>query len=327
MQEPKFVSYSLDDLKRLGVKIIPLEETAALTSENPPAAPPSTPLHPRPGSRDPFIGQINEAEAHRLGLEKVKVEAFPKAQKLMLAVIQKNVLMFDLTLDACKNYFVTAWLRDCPDLPPPYVLKDKDGIILPDQTDLTDVDWDKSDFWYLQQLQTGKINSNLDTDNPIPALPSFDKPATLFVMDWEEGDHDNTTFQKTKSPLLKELLGTESVVNIKREDLDNALWHGDPSLKIKTPEHIALITILGLNPNTHNLRLIAQDEYARLAPSKNWGTKNLWTMYNNYFNRGAIMRSLFGGNRGGGGASTVITDSRDEADPFSAVRLVLECTV
>ena len=327
MAEPKFVSYSLEELQRLGVKIIPLEETAALTQENSPAAPPSTPLRPRPGSRDPFIGQINEAEAHRLGLEKVEVEAFPKAQELMMRVIQKNVLVFNLTLDACKNYFVTAWLRDCPGLPPPYVLKDKDGKILPDQTNLADVDWGKSDFWYLQQLQTRKIISNLDTNNPISARPSFDKSATLFVMDWQEGDYNDPTFQQTKSPLLKELLGTESVVKIKREDLGSALWQGDPSLKQKTQKHIDIIKKLGLNPATHNFRLLAQDEYARLAPSKNWGTKNLWTMYNNYVFEGDGVRGLGGGSREHGGPSRVDSYWRGRAASDLTVRLVLECTV
>ncbi len=292
-----------------------------------PAAPPSIPLHPRPGTRDPFIGKINEAEARRLGLEKVQVEAFPQAQELIKSMINSTMQLYDVATAKGRLQFFTEWRARCPDLPPPCVLKDKDGKILPDQTKTTGVDWDKSDFWYLHQLQAGKINSNLDKDNPILVRPSFDKSATLFVMDWEEEDYNFTYFGQTKSLLLKELLGTESVVNIKREDLDSALWQGDPSLKIKTSKHTDIIKNLGLNPNTHNFRLIAQDEYARLAPSKNWGTKNLWTMYNNYVFGDVNVRGLRGGNRGNGGASRVDDDWRVNAFSDIAVRLVLECTV
>ncbi len=291
-----------------------------------PEGPPTLP--PRPGSRDPFFGQINEVEAHRLGLEKVELQALPEAQELMMRVIDRTRAdAIDIGSAAGRKSFFTTWLRVCPDLPPPCVLKGGEGVILPDQKNTTNVDWNRSDFWYLTQLQAGEIISNLDKDNPIPAHPSFDKPATLFVMDWQEGNYIDSAFPQTKSSLLGELLGTESVVNISRQYLDIALWEGDPSAKIKTAQHMKLITNLGLNPNFYNLRLIAQDEYARLAGAgKNFGKSSLWTWFDDYQVEGDAVHSLLGGRREFGGVSNVDCSSRSGACPDFAVRLVLECT-
>ena len=316
----KFVSISVDELVKRGARIVSPEELAEREqkrSDAPPALP------PRPGSRDPFVGQINEAEAERLGLERVKLQAFPEAQDLMARIFDRTRAdAIDIGSAAGRELFFVTWLKSCPDLPPPCVLCNSAGTVLPDQTGTVGVNWSKSDFWYLTQLQAGKIMSNLDKDNPIPAYPSFDKQATLFVMGWQEGDYYQAT-----SPLLKELLRTESVVNISRESLDAALWEGDPSAKIKTAKHMELITNLGLSPNNYNLRLIAQDEYARLAPIKNFGKSNLWTMYSDYVFERNDVNSLRGGNGVYGGASYVDSDSRGSARPHAAVRLVLECTV
>ncbi len=315
----KFVSISVDELVKRGARIVSPEELAEREqkrSDAPPALP------PRPGSRDPFVGQINEAEAERLGLERVKLQAFPEAQDLMARIFDRTRAdAIDIGSAAGRELFFVTWLKSCPDLPPPCVLCNSAGTVLPDQTGTVGVNWSKSDFWYLTQLQAGKIMSNLDKDNPIPAYPSFDKQATLFVMGWQEGDYYQAT-----SPLLKELLRTESVVNISRESLDAALWEGDPSAKTKTRKHAELIKNLGLNPNNYNFRLIAQDEYARLASTKNFGSNYLFTMYNNYVLEGVVAYGLYGGARKCGSVSYVGNDSRDEANSNVAVRLVLECT-
>ncbi|MBI5230289.1 MAG: hypothetical protein HY981_03275 [Candidatus Magasanikbacteria bacterium] len=70
------------------------------------------------------------------------------------------------------------------------------------------------------------------------------------------------------------------------------------------------------------LRHIAQDEYARLALSKAWGQKALWTNFNNYYleDNGA-RKGLVGGDCGNGGC--YIGCPRGYAGGDLAVRLVL----
>ncbi len=318
MPEQKFVSFSLEELQRLGLKILPPEETAALTSENSPAAPPSTPLRPRPGSRDPFIGQINEAEAHRLGLERVEVEGNPAAQDCIARIFdQTRTDKFDILnadekkSSAALDQFVIAWQHVAPNIPVPHV----------------------SGRDYLKRLAQGNIISNLDATKKKISPPHFEKSSVLWMEDWNEGDYNDPTFKQTTSPLLTELgvkqkdgkLAT-GVVKISRIAVDEALWTGDPSLKTKTQKHTALITTLGLDPAHYNFRLIRQDEYARLAGAgANFGKSNLWTSFDDYWVEGVGVYGLAGGYRDVGGASTVGRSSRDDAVVDLAVRLVLEC--
>ena len=322
MAEQKFVSYSLEELQRLGVRIIPLEETAALTSENSPAAPPSTPLRPRPGSRDPFIGKINEAEARRLGLERVEVEGNLAAQDLMARIFdQTRTDKFDiLNADKIKSssaihQFVTAWQQAAPNIPVPYVVMKYVN--------------------YIERLAQGNIISNLDKNNKKISPPHFEKSSVLWMENWNEGNYNDATFKKTTSPLLTELgvkqkdgKPATGVVDISRIAVDAALWTGgDPLSKIKTPKHTALITKLGLDPEHCHFRLIRQDEYARLAGAgKNFGKSDLWTWFDDYRVEGGFVRGLTGGYRGVGGPSVVDCQWRADAADVLAVRLVLECT-
>lgn len=116
----------------------------------------------------------------------------------------------------------------------------------------------------------------------------------------------------------------ESTVNIKRQDLDAALWQGDPANRIPTPKHKELLTSLGLNPTQYELRPIRQDEYARLAQEKAWGQKNLWTNFDHYGLEGdGARRGLLGGRAVHGGPSDVGDYSRGSASGYLAVRLVL----
>lgn len=261
--------------------------------------PPGEMIEIRPPTPDlPF----NETEARRLNLERLEVRGNQEAQKLIDQVIDGSI---DITTDDGKKQFTETWAVNCPNLPAPCVP-------------------DKSYWWYLTQLAKHKIIANLEGPEQ-PAIPHFDQDGVILVDSWQETNWDAPDAPtKHKSPLLKALLNHESTVNIKRQDLDSALWQGDPSLRIPTPKHKALLQTLGVDPAQFELRPIRQDEYVRLAKTKGWGQKNLSTNFDHYGLEGdGVCGGLRGGNRGLGGPSSVGRDSRDGAAGILAVRLVL----
>jgi hypothetical protein len=299
MKPGKVFSMSIEEFEaRAAAGLVELVPKDSFITPEPP------PVPPRRGARDIFRG-INEQEAKRLGLERVEIEGSPAAQDLIMRICDRSRKdAFDVTNDAGQKAFTAAWKQSCPTIPPP----------------------DGNSFWYLKELQSSRIISNLDPNNPQISHPSFDQPRVLWMQDWQEGDCNNNAFQKTTSPLFQDLLGTASVVNISREKIDAALWIGDPSTKQLTPKHEQLIKSLGLNPNTHNFRLIRHDEYARLAGAGlSFGKSSLWTWFDDYHFEGGQVHGLLGGDRVYGGASNVDRDSRDFALGDIAVRLVLEC--
>lgn len=272
----------------------------------------SNPILPDHSSSEGEFANLNETEALRLGLERVEIVGNPQAQDLVNRIIGQTTPRFDVANTDDKisttviSLFATAWKAAAPNIPVPCVPGKYVG--------------------YIKALATGRIISNLDKDHKIISSPQFDKPKILWIESWEEGDYNNEQFKTTASPLLKELgiNATGIKVNISRETVDAALWTGDPSNKQKTPRHLALIRKLGLNPDHYNFRLIAQDEYTRLAAVKNFGKSNLWTMFNDYWVQGETVCSLDGGSRVYGGASGVGYGNRGNAYDDLAVRLVLE---
>lgn len=279
----------------------------------------SAPAHERIADAGDFDG-MNETEARRLGLERVKLRASKEAQNLLERIFnQQSANRFDvannddkIAADAVQR-FVDEWKQKVPNIPVPCV--------------------PGSATAYLKRLAQGNIIKNLVPNKKITAIPNFDKPITLWIENWQEADYTDNKVKNAVSPLLQELGVQQSdkkvaagVVNISREAVDEALWSGDPSTKTKTPKHTALLVKLGLNPARYNFRLIAQDEYARLAGAgKNFGKSNLWTWFNDYLVVGADVHGLSGGFRGCGGPSYVDFGPRDYAAWFLAVRLVLEC--
>ncbi len=265
---------------------------------------------------------LNVQEAERLGLERVEIQGSPEAQKMLERIFdQSRPDKFDVAnLDDKKSkaeiaQFVAEWKQRVPNIPVPCeVAQGYTG--------------------YLKALATGKIIKNLDKDHPFSGIPHWERSAVLWMENWQEQDWDtNDKLKTTPSPLLQELGIKQSdnklaagAVNISREAVDTALWvGGDQTKKQKTPQHIALLQKLGLDPAVHNFRLIAQDEYARLnGVGKNFGKSNLWTWFNDYWVEGGDVYGLNGGNRGRGGPSGVGRSSRGLANAYLAVRLVLE---
>jgi len=267
----------------------------------------------------------DKAEAKRLGLERLEIKGYPKADVLIrqFTVKIKPLLKalesatdkdekkrLQEQFEAEKTAFVAAWQKDCPGLPMPCVPG-------------------RNDWWYLIQLAKDRIIFSL-TDNAKTVLPNFGRSEVILMDSWQEEDWheempgtENEKMQKIISPLLQEFLGSgfEGVVNIKRDDLDALLWDGDPGDRIPTTKHKEVLEKLGLNPNEFEIRCIRQDEYARGAVLQGWGQKSTWTNFDHFFlGDDGDRNSLIGGSREHGGASDVW---RGNASDYLAVRLVL----
>lgn len=119
-------------------------------------------------------------------------------------------------------------------------------------------------------------------------------------------------------------MGQDSTVNIKRQDLDKALWKGDPAQRIPTDKHKTLLKKLGVDPDQFELRCMRQDEYARGATAHSWGQKNLWTNFGHYFlGDDGARHGLSCGHRDLGGSSRVGSSWRGSVNDYLSVRLVL----
>ncbi|MEK7625386.1 MAG: hypothetical protein AAB467_03480, partial [Patescibacteria group bacterium] len=248
---------------------------------------------------------INYLEAKRLGLEVNMIRGSEAARRLLGEVTDKTI---NITTKKGQKAFVDQWKKECPNLPMPCV--------------------PPNDFWYLTQISQSRIISNLEVSGQRanqPAAPHFEKDEVLLVDNWTEQDYSSPEAALShQSKLLEALLGTGSTVNISREIIDNALWEGDPSNREPTEQHQKILKQLNCDPKQLELRLIRQDEYARLAPAKQFGQKNLWTNFDNYFlGDDGDRYGLSGGYHGFGGPSCVGSDWRGYAHDYLAVRLVL----
>lgn len=272
--------------------------------------------------------EYNESEARRLGLIKLELEGKPQADILITQYIDdtKSILAeLDTTKDEDRKkelqkhlktkqvIFVDGWQKSCPDVPIPCVLA-------------------KNDWWYMNQLARDKMVSSL-INNSKTVRPNFSDAEIILADSWQEEDYEEKVagtedkiMQTVVSLLLQEFFGSDfkGVVKIKREDLDGALWEGDPADRVPTEKHLAVLAKLDLNPTEFEFRCIRQDEYARASVAQNWGQKNLWTNFDNFFLGGDVgRRGLAGGGRGYGGPSDVDDFWRADASGDLAVRLVL----
>lgn len=284
---------------------------------------------------------FNEREAKRLGLEPMRLESFPQADALIGRLfLEPNEQGFiDIINSAGQDEFCQEWGRLMPTVPPPCIPREAiwknmsifRGVIYPVNINKAD-----GNFWYLKQLKSKKIITNLADKHTLAgaALPNqnarshFGEAEFLLVDAWEEKDYNvaDASVAHTSS-LLRELLGGQanktSTVNIKRESLDAALWDGDPADRKPAAKHKEILVKLGVDPSNYELRCISQDEYARGSVAKNWGKKELWTNFDNYFLGGGARYGLAGGCRSSGGAAIVDYYWRGPAYSTLAVRLVL----
>lgn len=273
---------------------------------------------------------IPEQKAREYGLKKIELPAYTKAQRIIDDVMQdqRGGFGFHIETPVGQEEFVDKWESNCPGLPMPCILN-----------------LDKSDFWYLIQLKRGNIIANTtDIKDPkdsekklpnIPLLPRFGEAETLYAMDWVEEDRETkvnppdsqTKLQKTRCPLLDKLLRPDQhkgVVNIRREDLDAALWDGDPAGRIPTNNHKAILNDLGLDSRLDEIRYISQDEDSRGSRIQGWGTKNIRINYDGYFlESGEYRYGLISGGHNEGSSSLIQPFPLDEAGDYLAVRLVV----
>lgn len=247
----------------------------------------------------PLAKNLNHTRAEKLGLQELHLHGYPTADQLITDVLAKK---FDMNKVDDQKKFVKAWEEKLEDIPPLYVTKYRD-------------------YWFLKKLQERKIIQNLE-GKAVPYKMLFSE-TNILVESWPETDWGKLS---AKSLLLKELLGTSMVVNICREQLDEALWSGDPANHKKNKKHVELVESLSLNPDEWEFRCIRWEEYSRGAKQMNWGQSELWTHFDGYFLWDDDRNGLAGGGRADGGAADVGHYWRDTAGSHLAVRLVLSRT-
>lgn len=211
---------------------------------------------------------IDYAKAKELNLELNLVRGSEAAGRLVREVIDKKI---DFKSKKGRTEFVKRWQEQCPNLPMPEV--------------------SEYGFGYFRALSEGKIITNF---NPPPegqgnqlATPKFHEDEFLFVDNWKEYNAGPVQehFDKIIARLLNNVNDQDfgNVVNVSRQTIDGALWIGDPANRQQTERHQKILQELGCDPKQFELRLIREDEYLRLAPSKGYGQKNISTYLDNYY--------------------------------------------
>jgi hypothetical protein len=293
------------------------------------------PNQPTPGELAPFA--YDKAKAKEYGFSELQVEAHPKAQAIVEAIRKK------------EPRFVTIHKAGSPDpdsttTPQAILTKDKPKLNLAalkaawksDCANLPDVP--QRSTWYFQALAENRLATTIDGDNTttigtpsIPFIPRFGTKSFLLAMDFKEFDYNDAQEKQASittqtKKILKHLFNTEDPTNLKRNDINTALWK-DHEKRIQSDTAKAIVAELlppTENPNNYELRLLTPDEYERAAKTQGYGNKNLWTHFDGYYQHDDGHRiGLDGGPRDYGGAAYVGNVARGSRYDFLAVRVVL----
>lgn len=246
---------------------------------------------PTPETGTPF--SYDTEKAREYGMEEIKLPAYQKVQELFdniiardsryvtihnigdpdpyrqLQTLTKQRLVFN------KQNIQTYWNTHCAELP-----------------NIPDKSW--SYFVRLIEGFTSKTIINGDKKNTIikKYIPRFGNPTFLLVMDFPEFDWNNEQ-QKQQAFTHPSMRITQKFFNkldptaITHDEINAALWE-DPDRRTQSLQAKAIIAeLLGKKISDpeiddYELRLIRQDEYARLAKIKNYGKKKIWTHMDGY---------------------------------------------
>ena len=273
------------------------------------------------------------------GLAEVDMQPCRPAHRLMERILQnaRNAGSININNRSGKQNFCIEWRRIAHPVPlpcvPPKVLFEHfyPGEEYPDEF----VNQTDGDFLYLESLVHDAVVRNIADDQPYAenvAEPDFESGLNIYVMDWKEIDMD-TKDRKGRvvlessdytSPMLKALGIEEDGIMFSRNEIDRALWFGDPGERIPTEKHEKIIKDMHLSTHDWALRLIRQDEYSRLAGVKGWGRKKVHTHFDNYLikdKNNGMRFGLCGGDIRGGGPSHIGNVDREEEK--LPVRIVL----
>lgn len=244
---------------------------------------------------------INYAEAKKLGLEVNLIQGSNAAGRLIQEVVDRII---NINTQEGKRIFISEWKKECPGLPIPCV--------------------PPNGFWYLTELVQNKIVSNLEGPQQ-PVFPHFEEDELLLMNNWEEHDYNTVgAAASLRSKLVMAIFGKTRVTNISRDMVDRVLWEGDPANRQPSERHQQILKQLGCNPKKFEIRLIRQDEYARLAPAKNFGKQVLWTCFDHYsIGYREERKNLAGGHRDDDGTLGVSENWRGHNGDDVAIRLVV----
>lgn len=200
----------------------------------------------------------NREKARAFGLEERELAPYAQAQELLDAVISGALKMDNRNLEN-KKKFVERWRAEMPELPLPCAPE-------------------TNGYLYLEQLSKGAIVKNIDGDLK-PCLPQFDKKEDILIEEWIR----HPSALGMESPLLEALALKRNIIANSRKDIDAALWSGDPGLRLPTKRHREILEEMGCDPHDHEIRLMRQDEYARLSIDPSFNPRNLQVHLDGYF--------------------------------------------
>lgn len=269
---------------------------------------------PTPETGKPF--HYDRKKAREYGMEAVEIPAHAKAQELCDKIIAHDSAFVDGTTlknDAIKQY----WNIHCQDFP-----------------NMPEKSW-----WYFENLASGNIADTIDNDSSTTTtkkhIPHFGEPTFLLAMDFPEFDWDNAQ-QKQQAlnhpsmEIVKKLFNKNDLTAITRDEINTVLWtdHDARTQSSEAKKIIAELLNTQVNDpdiNNYELRLIRQDEYARMEQIKHYGKKKLWTHMDGYsIHEDGKRYGLVGGDRAHGGAAHVVYYWRAYRIDANAVRLVLQ---
>ncbi len=262
----------------------------------------------------------DKEKAAELGFSELRVEAHPKAQELMDAIYNRDPRFMKAHAGGGtvpdENTIKAYWQENCADLP--FVFGGSDLFL----------------YRVAEHLLSDTIDRDVDTTPQTMTrshIPRFSQAEFVLAMDWKEFNHEDATEEAAAvSPqtraMFKRLFGQEGVVDISRDTLNRRLF-SDHDERVPSERAIKVIRDLigpGQDPNDYELRLMRVDEYVRVATSKEYGRKNLWTWLDGYARLSDEHRAgLVGGNRQSGSVAGISAEYRVKQGRNTAVRLVL----
>lgn len=270
--------------------------------------------------------KYNQEKAKELGLVEMELRGNIYAQDIISDIISGK---YDVGRPEDQSKIIDMWMLVAPELPLPFFPHQEAAKRYHPYTYFRKSVPKGGNTFLLEGLRHNLlVQSNILTYKRIDI--DLAENSVVLADGWKEGDLANGSLEEKASGLfssnLLRALGIDQPAKmpceIKRDNVDRALWVGDPAQRLPTFKQTEVLVSLGLYNTQFEIRCISISEYLRGALKNNWGDNKLWTQVDGYYgkNNGA---ALVIGNYDFGGISALGFMARDRSEPNCAVRLVI----